>query len=78
MTVIAHTETLMREQTVEFEVVAFDEGKWKKEANTTWTRYKPTNQGFILYDLILGKEFYPQVEFKWSNGSQKFEIIGIK
>ena len=79
ITVVVHTETLIRESTVPFTVVSFEDDKWKKVANTDWMKCRTDyDGGFTLYGISLNKVYYPEIGFTWNNASQNFSIINIE
>jgi len=84
---VSHTMTVavfmgdwkIASDTVEFDVVAFELGNWQKTPITKYSSFaidEDTN-GFIMYDVFLNRNFYPEVKFEWSNESQGFVIVDI-
>ena len=50
---------------------------WVKYANMGFTEYMAIDNGFVIYNALIGGVLYEQVVFAWDNTTQNFNIVGI-
>lgn len=67
------------EQSVSFRTARFNgQTEFEKTAVLDFASFLPSENGFILENVLLNGVFYPEVTWEWSNDSQKFEIVNVE
>ena len=66
------------EESVLFDVVRFNGQKdWVTDAVVDFANIVPTDNGFMLENVMVGDVVYKQIEFEWNSATQSFSIVEI-